>query len=257
MRPRYSKEKQPLPPPLPHETRTVGQVVAESLRLYGRRPWAAFAVGVGPAILDVLAVEFDLPRVGQLVLVSLAGAVLLTSAYVLAVCVAADLRPKGPQLRIAFAAGAIAFVPFPFLASVFILPGLAWLALVGLAVPVALIERRGLAASFRRALELGRADFVHALGTLATLTIVVFLTRAVLYVLLQGFGDMTTRVAASLADIVISPVLLLGAALLYYDQAARVKSRNKPRRSDADLSHAHDAHREGRPDAHGEPGTTG
>lgn len=224
MRPRYPKEKQPLPPPLPPETRTVGQVVAETLRLYGRRPWAAFAVGVGPAILDVLAVELGLSRLGQLVFVALAGAVVLTVAYVLAVAVAADLHPRGSELRTALAAGAIAFVPFPFLASVFILPGLAWLALVGLVVPVALIERLGLRDSFRRALELGRADFVHALGSLATLTIVVFLTRAVLYVLLQGFGDVTTRVAASLADVVISPVLLLGAALLYYDQAARVKS---------------------------------
>jgi hypothetical protein len=40
VRPRYSRDGGPLPPPLPPETRTVGQLVAESLRLYGRHFWA-------------------------------------------------------------------------------------------------------------------------------------------------------------------------------------------------------------------------
>ena len=30
---------EPLPPPLPPETRTVGQLVAETLKLYGRHFW--------------------------------------------------------------------------------------------------------------------------------------------------------------------------------------------------------------------------
>src|SRR2546423_1896135 len=34
-----------LPPPLPPETRTVGQLVAESIRLYGRRFWQTLARG--------------------------------------------------------------------------------------------------------------------------------------------------------------------------------------------------------------------
>jgi hypothetical protein len=47
--------------------------------------------------------------------------------------------------------------------------------------------------------------------------------------LLRGSGDQTERVAVILADLVISPLLFLGAALLYFDQAARVRSA-KPRR---------------------------
>ena len=34
-RPRYPKSSGPLPPPLPPVTRTVGQLVAETLKLYG------------------------------------------------------------------------------------------------------------------------------------------------------------------------------------------------------------------------------
>src|SRR5919204_450085 len=40
-----------LPPPLPPETRTVGQVVAEAIRLYGARFWPSLALGIGPALL--------------------------------------------------------------------------------------------------------------------------------------------------------------------------------------------------------------
>jgi hypothetical protein len=44
----------------------------------------------------------------------------------------------------------------------------------------------------------------------------------VLVVLLHGQADETMRVAIFLADLVLAPLLLLGTALLYFDQAARV-----------------------------------
>ena len=116
------------------------------------------------------------------------------------------------------------FVPFPLLASAFILPCLAWLAFVGLAVPVAVAEQLGVRASFRRAVELARADFVHVLGGLATLAIVVFLTRSVLFFLLRGIGENEALIASVLADVVISPLLYLGAAILYLDQSARART---------------------------------
>ncbi len=72
-------------------------------------------------------------------------------------------------------------------------------------------------------LRLARADYIHALGSLATLVIVFVLTRLVLVVLLHGQADTTARIAAFLADLVISPLILVGAALLYFDQAARVR----------------------------------
>jgi hypothetical protein len=112
---------------------------------------------------------------------------------------------------------------------VFILPGLVWFAFVGLSVPAAVVEGTGVRASLARGVALGRADFVHALGSLAALAIIVFLTRAMLFILLKGFGESTERVASFVADLVVSPLLFLGAALLYFDQAARVGSGSRAR----------------------------
>jgi hypothetical protein len=216
-----------LPPPLPPETRTIGQLVAESIRLYGRRFWLALPLGASVAVLEQVLIEFR--NEVRLVLLATVGGVLLSASYAAASALTAETRLTRSTALVAVSAGALAFIPFPFLVLGFVLPGLAWLAFVGLAVPAAVIERLGLRAAFRRATELARADYVHALGSLATLVILYVLTRLVLVLLLRGSGDQTERVAIFLADLVISPMLFLGAALLYFDQAARVRSA-KPRR---------------------------
>jgi hypothetical protein len=218
---------EPLPPPLPPETRTIGQLVAESIRLYGRRFWLALPLGATVAALEQVLIEFR--NEVRLVLLATVGGVLLSASYAAASALAANTRVTRKSTVVAVAAGAVAFAPFPFLVLGFILPGVAWLALVGLVVPVAVIEGLGFRAAFRRAVELARADYVHALGSLSTLVILYVLTRLVLVLLLRGSGDQTERVAIFLADLVISPLLFLGAALLYFDQAARVRSA-KPRR---------------------------
>jgi hypothetical protein len=218
---------QPLPAPLPPETRTVGQLVAESIRLYGRRFWLALPLGASVALLEQALLEFG-NEVRFLLLVTVGG-VLLSASYAGASALASDTRLTRRSALVAIAAGAAVFVPFPFLVLGFILPGLAWLAFVGLVVPVAVIERVGFRAVFGRATELARADYVHALGSLATLVIVYVLTRLVLILLLRGSGDQTERIAIFLADLVISPLLFLGAALLYFDQAARVRSAKSRR----------------------------
>lgn len=255
MRPRYPKEKQPLPPALPPETRTVGQVVAETIKLYSGAPWRALAAGLGPGIVGVAAVSFH--GTARIVVFATFGAALWAAGYVAAAKVATGARITAA----AYGVAVVAVLPF-LLQRAIVLPGFDLLALgfftaIGLGVPAAMVERLGFLAALRRGLALARADFVHALGSLATLVIVIVLTGLVLFTLLQSFGDSTLKVAALLALLVLSPLFLLGAALLYYDQAARVKSPNRRRRSDADLSHAHDAHRKGRPDADGEPGATG
>ena len=220
--------REQLPPPLPPETRTVGQLVAETLKLYGRHVWLALAIGLAPAVLDLVATE--LTRREALVFVPLVGGPVLTAAFIAASVAALDAKPGRRALVTAFLAGVLIFLPFPFLASVFILPGLVWFAFVGLAVPAAVVEGKGFGASLRRGIELGRADFVHALGSLAALAIIVFITRATLFVVLQGFGESTERAASFLADLVVSPLLFLGAGLLYVDQAARVGSAPRARR---------------------------
>src|SRR5215210_736269 len=210
---------EPTPPPLPPAERTVGQLVAEAIRLYGHRFWRSAALGVGPAVLALVLGGVD--RSTWLVLMPTAGGIVLTASYVGAVAISSGARFDARRWLLALAAGTLAFVPFPFLLLLFLVPGLAWLALVGLVVPVVVLERRGLRASFARAIDLGRADFVHALGSLATLAIVILLTQTMLVVVLHGQGDQTIRVASFLAFVVLWPLMFLGAALLYFDQAAR------------------------------------
>jgi hypothetical protein len=200
-------------------TRTVGQLVADTIRLYGDRFWRALPLGLSVAVVD--QAFRGLPRAQWVLVMITAGAVLLTASYVAAALLA--LR-KEAELRTwlrALLAGWLAFFPVPALLLVFVFPAVAWLALVGLVVPVVLAEELGLRAAFRRAIELARADYIHAFGVLATLVIVYFLTRTMLVFLLRGTGDQTERVAVFLGDLVLAPLLFLGAALLYFDQVAR------------------------------------
>ena len=206
----------------------MGQLVAEATRLYGQRFWPSLALGIGPALVGIGVTL--VPGLSQLVFVLTAGSLLLTASYIGAIVLTTGSTLTRRSLLTAVAAGVLAFLPVPFLASVFILPAVAWLALFGLAVPVAVIEKRGLRGSFGRSLTLARADPIHAVGGLATLAIVGLLTSFVLFFVLRGQGEATLAAAAFLSVLVISPLLFLGASLLYFDQEARVRSAKPTRR---------------------------
>jgi hypothetical protein len=246
-----------LPPPLPPETRTVGQLVAESIRLYGSRFWPSLALGIGPGLLGLAAAELHGALRGVAV-VGL-GPLVLASSYAGAVAI---LRPigRGKYVAVALAIGYLAFLPV-CVSRLWIFPGiyllaLAWLALIGLGVPAALIERRGYADALRRGVQLARADYVHALGSLATLAITIFLTGLVIFFALREGSGQALRIAAVLALVVLAPVFVLGAAVLYVDQAARVESgRPRPRRSsNGDVHSSFQPDGAGRADAEGKPG---
>jgi hypothetical protein len=241
------KAREPLPPPLPPETRTVGQLVAETINLYRRRFWPSLALGVGPAAAAVGLVL--LPGYWKLLFGLIAFALVMTFSFLGGVVIATDNHPERSALLIGAEVGYVLFVPALFLYSLFILPAVLWLALFGLAVPAAVIERVGFGEALPRGYRLGRADYIHAAGSLATLVIVAFLTATVLFFLLRGASQLERSIAAFLSLLVISPILFLGAALLYFDQAAR----DPTRRSDADLHHAVHADGPGRPDPEGEP----
>jgi hypothetical protein len=209
------------PAALPPAERTVGQLVAESVRFYGDRFRRCIWIGVPPAVLAVVTAHVS--RTLALVLAPTLYGALLSASFVYASALALDAHPSRRRLTTAWASGWLVFAPVPFLVLVFLLPALAWLAAVGLVVPVLVVESTRPRDALRRAWKLGRGDFVHALGTLATLAIVVFLTQTVLVFLLRGAGGAAVTTALVLANIVVSPVLFLGAALLYVDQAARVK----------------------------------
>src|SRR5436190_3836702 len=253
-----------LPPPLPPETRTVGQLVAEAIRLYGARFWPSLALGIGTGLLGIAAAE--LSGAVRVVIVVGIGPLVLASSYAGAVAL---VRPigRGRYVAVALAVGYLAFLPV-CVSRLWIFPGiylvaLAWLALVGLAVPAALVERRGYADALRRGVQLARADYVHVLGSLATLAITIFLTGLVIFFSLREGSGQALRIAAELAFVVLAPLFVLGAAVLYVDQAARVESSPRARRnSNGDIHSAFepdtpgraDAESESRPPARGEQG---
>jgi hypothetical protein len=120
---------------------------------------------------------------------------------------------------------------------------------MGLAVPAAMVERTRFRASLIRGRRLGTVDYVHALGSLAALVLVVGVAANTLSAVLHTQGDNGQRVAVFLSDLVLSPLLFLGGALLYVDQAARAVRSSRH----ADLHPALDSDAAGRPDPQVEP----
>jgi hypothetical protein len=240
-----------LPPPLPPAERTVGQLVGEALRAYGNRFWTSLAIGVPVAVLVLLLVQSGEWRFP----VAVAAVVFLFPAsYVLACAVVMGRPLRSRAALVAYGTGILVFVPVPFLAVVFFFPAVVWLSFVGLSVPAAFAEGLAVPAALVRGFRLARADVVHVLGGVATLILLALLTQAALSLVLREFADNTRTVAAILAWVVVSPVVFLGAALLYGDQEARLRSPAKRRKErHAEVPDALDADREGRPDAAREP----
>jgi len=234
-----------LPKPLPPGERTVGQLVAEAIRSYGHRFWAVLPLGIPLAVVDQLSIKQ--PAVLQIA-IYLAATPLFVWAYIRACRIVLDARPN----RAAILAATLIYLPFPVLRAVFILPGLAWFAFIGLSVPVAMVERTSFRAALERGRKLGLADYVHALGSLAALVIVVGIAGNTLSLLLHTQGDSGQRVALLLSDLVLSPLLYVGGALLYLDQVARIRE-SEPRSRDADLHPPLDVDATGGPDAQVEP----
>jgi hypothetical protein len=212
----------PVPPPLPPAQRTIGQLVAESIRLYGRHFLQALPLGVLVAAINQLTVDASRFLVGG---VLLATAPVFSAAYAYACRLEVERSVPLRAWAVAIAAGSLVFVPAALLFPWFALAAVLWLALVGLAVPAAIAEGSSFTGSLRRGFELGRADYVHAAGSLATLVVLFFLVRVGLALVLQSQADNTVRTAIFLADAVIAPLLFLGGAVLYVDQDARLRSR--------------------------------
>jgi hypothetical protein len=201
------------PAALPPAERTVGQLVAETIRFYGDHFGAVLLLGLPFVLLDLLSIDavwWKKMIVGWFV------GPLICAAYV-----------RGSMLVTgsfwswrAYAAALLIYIPYPVL-GLYVLPAVVWFALLGLGVPAATAENLGIRAALRRGWQVGRADLVHAIGGLATLVIVVGVSRLALEVLLRTQGGQGRDIADVLADLVLSPLFYVGAALLYVDQSAR------------------------------------
>jgi hypothetical protein len=236
-----------LPAPLPPERRTIGQLVAESIRLYGAQFVRALPLGLVVAAIN--QASLGLGREATSLVLLLAGP-LFTLAYAYAAQLVAGRVASVRSWLVALGAGSLVWIPAALLFPWFALAAVLWLALVGLCVPAAVVEGTSFTSSLRRGLELGRADYLHAAGSLATIVILFVLTRLGLALLLESQAENTVRTAIFLADAVLAPLLFLSGALLYVDQEARLRSRGERREErDADLPDADNADREGRADA--------
>ena len=219
-----------LPPALPPERRTVGQLVGEAIRVYSAHFWKGLALGV--PVVGINGLVWRAPSGNGRLLVVPIAALLISLSYVYAVALVTGTSFRSRQALNAYVVAVLVFLPFPFLTAVYVLPGLVWLALFGLAVPAAFVEGLGLRTALVRGYRLARADFVHVLGGLATLALVVFLTQFTLYFVLREYAENTRLAAAALASLVVSPLVFLGAAILYGDQKARMGSRGEERRKE-------------------------
>ena len=212
---------EPRPAALPPAERTIGQLVAESIQFYGAHFWACLVLGVAAAAIAV--VFKNVSRNVQLILAPTVSAALISATFVYACILVLEASPLRRRMLVAWLLGWLVFAPAPFLMIAFVVPGLVWLAAFGLAVPVLIVEEVSWRGALARSWRLARADFTHAIGSLFTLAVVVLLSQSVLVFVLRDFGDAADSVGLFLASVVLSPLLFIGTALLYVDQAARVE----------------------------------
>ena len=244
---------------------SVGEVLAETTRLYGDRIRAVAVLGTFMLLAYVVATQIG--AVGGIVVLLLAQtAALAVSARLVAGDTldeaAAQTVLRAPVLLVL---AVVVFLPFVVIGQflLLLLLAAAWLGLAGFAIPVAMLEPQGgsplarLSRPLRRTIQLARAEYAHAVGVVSVMLIAYFLFGRLLESALMGFAGVSTLGARALVQLVLAPFFFLGLAVLYFDQNARaLSSRGKSRRggrADADVHHPVEPERAGAPDAPGEP----
>lgn len=215
----------------------LGEVLAETVRVYGERLWAALGLGlfVGVAFLVTALTH---PAADVVIL----SPVLALAYAACARVVSGDSFTEawaqvGLRLPVLLVLAFVVVVPFAIAASylLLLLVAAAWLALVGFSIPVAMLERdsepRGwlqrLAYALRRSLALARAEYVHAAGVSAALVLLYVLLGTLLAQMLVGFAESGRIPALILVQVVLAPFFFIGLTVLYFEQSARTLSSRK------------------------------
>jgi hypothetical protein len=244
----------------------LGEVLAETVRLYGDRIWAALGLGAfaGCALLVTAAT----PELVDI----LVFALVFTGAYAAAArLVAGDgfgeaWAQVATRLPILLVLTLLVSLPFALALSQLLLlvVAVAWLAVTGFSIPVAMLEDAPgaetwfdrLGHSLTRSFELARAEYLHALGVAAALVLLFLFLGFYLGAALGGLADVSSAVAAVLVRLVLAPLFFFGFAVLYFEQRSRILARpTGERRKDAEVPDAVDAERAGPPDVASEPRT--
>ena len=215
----------------PERPLPLGELLAETVRIYGERPLAALGLGA------VEAGAFLFARA----LPDLLGVVLLAVAFTATFGAAARLvsgdafgeawAQVGVRLPVLLVLTVVVAVPFAIAVGYLFLLLLAvlWIALAGFSIPVAMLERDVTATSvfdriafaLYRSLRLARAEYLHAAGVAAALVILYLLLGNLIGAALVGFADNGRLVAGALVQLVLAPLFFLGLSVLYYEQRAR------------------------------------
>ena len=150
-------------------------------------------------------------------------------AYAAASAIRQGSRPPLATWLVAVVVGTITFLPAAFLFGWFAIAAILWLGLAGHAVPAIMAER--LAPRRAQADGATRARRLHPRrGLVRDARAPLRADEARDGLLLRSQADATVRVSVFLADVVISPLLYLGAAIVYVDLVARVGLSRDDRR---------------------------
>jgi hypothetical protein len=217
------------------------ELLAETVRLYGER--FASAMGLGLVIGGAYLASLVIPLVLGVLLVAIA----IAGTYAAAARVAAGdgfgeaWAQVGLRFPLVLSLSVIVAVPFALaLSQLFLLIfAVAWLALTGFSLPVAVLERnpdaRGwfgqLSFALSRATYLARVEYLHAAGVVAALVIIEIVIGIPLAAALSGFAENGREVAAALTQVVLAPFLFLGLSVLYFEQKARALSSPREQRT--------------------------
>ncbi len=209
----------------------LSEVLAEAIRVYAERFWAA--IGLGAVFGAVVLLAGFVPELVAIPILAVAFTVAWAAATRL---VAGDsfaeawsqVAVRAPSLAVFTVTASL-----PFALAVrqlfLIVFAVAWLALMGFSIPVAVAERapegldfvHRLGFGLQRSIRLARAEYFHAFGVMAALVLVYVFAAGLLVVLLIGFAENSGGAALTLVTIVLAPFFFLGFAVLYFDQRAR------------------------------------
>ena len=209
----------------------LGEILAETVSIYGERLRAAIGLGLVYAVVVVAA------SLVHLAVSYVVAALMFTMASGVAVrLVAGDTFREGwaqvlvrfPVILILAVVVGVPFALASYLSVLFILVAF-WLGLTVFAVPAAMVEQtRASGGAFQvvsyaleRTLTLAKVDYLHATGVVAALLIINVVFNVLIAGLLIGLADNETRIAAALVQVVLAPFFFLGLSVLYFEQRAR------------------------------------
>jgi hypothetical protein len=212
----------------------LGELLAETVRLYGER--FAAAIGLGLIIGGTFIAALAIPAAASIFLVAVAIALTYAAAARVA-CGDGFVEAwaqVGLRLPILLVLSFIVALPFALaVGQLFLLIlAVAWLALTGFSIPVAVLEQDPDAKSWfghlsfalYRSAKLARVEYLHAAGVVAALVIIEIVVGIPLTATLAGFGDNGRDAAVALTQVVLAPFFFFGLSVLYFEQNARALS---------------------------------